>query len=610
WSDLNALDDNGQTITYSVREATVAGYTPEIKLESQSDTEFVYSVTNKHDVEKVNAQVTKIWNDDNNRDGIRPESVQVKLVRTDGVAVENSEKTLKASNNWTASWTDLDKLSGGKEIEYKVEEVTVPNGYTASYGAMTKIGDNTYGFTVTNNHEVEKTSVNVKKEWADDGNRDGLHTDGVTEKLQADGVDVPNSTVTLNSGNSWAHTWDNLTKYRDGGQLIKYTVVEENVPAGYTESYSGDAATGITVINTHHETTKASVEKIWSDSDNRDGKRPSSVTVQLMADGTAYGDPVVLQDGAWTHEWTDLPVHKNDAGDIKDINYTLVETETGGYKPSIALNRGQDNSWNFTVTNSYEAEETSMSVVKVWQDDGNRDGIRPTEIKVRLLADGEQYGDEVTLKGDAWAHTWTELPKYKDGKEITYTVEELNKDALERLGYTSTVTAEGKTSYKIVNAYDSKRTAVSVKKVWNDDSNREGVRPQTVVVELLANGTVEESVELEGDAWSHTWNNLPVNENGKKITYSVREVVPDGYRLVSIVEDPDYSFTITNKHDIQTVGVSATKVWDDDDNRDVVRPVSVDVNLKADGTVIDTKTLNAENGWTYNWTEQPKFSAK
>ena len=609
WSGLDALDDKGQEITYSVSEAAVNGYTPEIKLVSQSDTEFVYSVTNKHDVGKVNAQVTKIWNDDNNRDGIRPESVQVKLVRTDGVAVENSEKTLEASNNWTASWTDLDKLSGGKEIEYKVEETAVPAGYAVSYGEMTKIDNNTYGFTVTNTHEVEKTSVNVVKAWVDDNNRDGLRADSVTVKLQADGVDVANSTVTLDGSNSWAHTWTGLTKYRDGGKLIEYTVVEENVPTEYTVSYSGDAANGITVTNTHHETTKASVEKVWSDSDNRDGKRPSSVTVQLYADGAAYGDPVVLQDGAWTHEWTDLPVHKNDAGDIKDIEYTLEETETGGYTPSVKLNRGQDNSWNFTVTNTYTAEETTMTVVKEWDDDSNRDGKRPAEIQVRLLADGEQYGDVVTLKDGAWSHTWTKLPKNKDGQKITYSVEELNKDDLEALGYTSTVTP-GETSYKIVNSRDTDKTSVSVRKAWEDDNNREGVQPQKVTVELLANGTVKESVELEGDAWSYTWNNLPVNENGAKITYSVREVVPDGYQLVSIVEDPDYSFTITNKHDIKTVGVSATKVWDDDDNRDVMRPVSVDVNLKADGQVIDTQTLNEENGWTYNWTGQPKFSAK
>ena len=53
----------------------------------------------------VERTVRKIWNDRNNSDGKRPESITVKLLR-DGEPVENVK--LDESNKWTHSWTALD----------------------------------------------------------------------------------------------------------------------------------------------------------------------------------------------------------------------------------------------------------------------------------------------------------------------------------------------------------------------------------------------------------------------------------------------------------------------------------------------------------------------
>lgn len=70
----------------------------------------------------VERTVRKIWNDRNNSDGKRPESITVKLVR-DGEAVENVK--LNESNKWTYTWTDLDA-----DHEWTVVEAVVPDGYT------------------------------------------------------------------------------------------------------------------------------------------------------------------------------------------------------------------------------------------------------------------------------------------------------------------------------------------------------------------------------------------------------------------------------------------------------------------------------------------------
>lgn len=72
--------------------------------------------------ETVERSVRKIWNDRNNSDGKRPESITVKLVR-DGETVENVK--LDESNKWSYKWTGLDA-----DHEWTVVEAVVPDGYT------------------------------------------------------------------------------------------------------------------------------------------------------------------------------------------------------------------------------------------------------------------------------------------------------------------------------------------------------------------------------------------------------------------------------------------------------------------------------------------------
>nr|WP_283171713.1 Cna B-type domain-containing protein [Curtanaerobium respiraculi] len=52
---------------------------------------------------------------------------------------------LRGDNQWSYTWTGLAQKSNGKDVAYTVQEVGVPEGYTA---AIT--GDATSGFTVTN----------------------------------------------------------------------------------------------------------------------------------------------------------------------------------------------------------------------------------------------------------------------------------------------------------------------------------------------------------------------------------------------------------------------------------------------------------------------------
>ena len=116
----------------------------------------------------------------------------------------------------------------------------------------------------------------------------------------------------------------------------------------------------------------------WEDKDNQDGKRPTSVTIKLLADGVKTGKKLVLtKANNWTGSFTDLDEYK--AG--KKIVYTIKEETVGNGYISVVTKTGEN---TFTVTNTREPETTFISGTKIWADFNNLDGTRPEKIKVIL----------------------------------------------------------------------------------------------------------------------------------------------------------------------------------------------------------------------------------
>ena len=99
-----------------------------------------------------------------------------------------------------------------------------------------------------------------------------------------------------------------------------------------------------------------------------------------------------------------------------------------------------------TIINKYQPGKTSISVIKAWEDGNNQDGLRPTDIKVQLYADGSKQGEEVTLNaGNQWSYTWSGLDEMQSGQKISYTVKETGKIA----GYDTVISGKAKTGYVI-----------------------------------------------------------------------------------------------------------------------------------------------------------------
>ena len=602
--------------TYSISEAKVDGYTGSVETAVDESGNYVFTLTNTHAVETTQVGVTKVWDDADNADGLRPGSVEVELF-ADGAATGKTV-TLDAANNWTFTWDNLAKKAGGKDITYTVREANVPEGYTPLVtGGMVR-GNGTFSYTLTNKHETESAAVNVKKVWDDSNNADGMRPASVEVQLLADGV-AAGDPVELNAANEWKHAWGDLPKLADG-KAIKYTVAEVGVPEGYTSVVTGNGSFGFTITNTHAvKTTAIGVKKVWNDGNDQDGLRPAEVTAQLLANGQVVAEAKLSAQNAWAHQWTDLPT----IADGKAIEYTVAETDVPeGYTSSV-MGSAAD---GFTLVNAHTTAATSVSVHKEWKDSaGNpQSGVHPavTAQLYRTVAGqaSAMAGYTATLdEAHGWAASWDDLPAKDAGRDVEYSVQEADVPA----GYTSSVTkaADGSYSFTLTNTAE-KRTSVSVAKVWADGGNVDNMRPDSVTAQLYlvdAQGNQVavpgKSVELsQANNWAFTWDDLAVSDaDGNEISYTVQEAnVPEGYTATVSggMVDGAYSFTLTNTHELKTVDINVSKVWNDQDDVDGLRPASVTAQLcyvNADGQTVpvegaEDKVLDESNGWAAGWT--------
>src|SRR5699024_7027151 len=221
------------------------------------------------------------------------------------------------------------------------------------------------GYVVTNSYTPEQTSVTVTKGWEDANNQDGKRPESIDVQLTADGEEIRDP-QTLSEENNWTYTWEELDLNADG-EPIDYSVEEVNVPEGYT-SLINDADHGTIIITNSYtpEVTDIPVTKVWDDDEDRDRIRPNNVMVILLADGNIAGGTVLNEAGNWEHTFTNLPVYENG----NEITYSVTEPTVEHYSTSI-----EEDAAGFTVTNSYTPEQTTVTVTKNWDDANNQDGI-------------------------------------------------------------------------------------------------------------------------------------------------------------------------------------------------------------------------------------------
>ena len=580
WQNLSVYN-NGVLIIYTVNETAVANYT--VNITSPGNYRFV--INNTHVPDVTNVTVVKVWTDNSNQDGVRPVNITVQLL-ADGVVINTT--VLSNVTGWNYTWYDLPVYNSTKLINYTVNETIVAN-YTVN---ITSPGN--YRFVINNTHVPDVTNVTVVKVWTDNSNQDGVRPVNITVQLLADGV-VINTTV-LSNVTGWNYTWYDLPVNKENGTVIVYTVNETTV-ANYTVNITSPGNYRFVINNTHVPlVTNFTVVKVWTDNNNQDGVRPVNITVQLLADGKVINTTVLSNVTGWNYTWYDLPVYKEN-GTV--IVYTVNETTVANYTVNITRNNG-----SFIINNTHVPLLTNVTVVKVWTDNNNQDGVRPVNITVQLLADGVIINATVLSNATGWNYTFVDLPVFNNGTPINYTIDEFTVE-----NYTVVINKIANYTFVINNTHITDVTNVTVVKVWTDNNNQDGVRPVNITVQLLADGVVINTTVLSNvTGWNYTWYDLPVYNSTKLIKYTINETIDANY-AVKITSQGNYRFVINNTHNPRLTNINVTKVWDDNSNQDGVRPVNITVQLLADGVVINTTVLSNVTGWNYTWYDLPVYNS-
>ena len=253
----------------------------------------------------------------------------------------------------------------------------------------------------------------MKKVWSgDNDNESGNRPETITVNLLAGGE--VKQTATVKASDNWEYTFENLAKY-ENGEEIQYTVSEEAVKNYALDTVAGNAAEGYIITNKYApETTEVNVTKVWEDEDNQNSNRPAEIVVKLFANEEEAEIARLNAEGTWKHTFKDLPVYE----DGMKINYTVEEVEVAGYTTSINERAESD----FVITNTLET--INVSGVKTWVDNYDEAGARPESITISLTVDDEPYGSKVVTSVDGWKWDFGELPRYINGKLVSYKITE------------------------------------------------------------------------------------------------------------------------------------------------------------------------------------------
>ncbi len=302
----------------------------------------------------------------------------------------------------------------------------------------------------------------------------------------------------------------------------------------------------------------------------------------------------------------------------RDVNYphriSIIYTERGGYGSCCYM--------QFTIPNvtpvkvDTSVEYTTVTAQKQWDDaiDGYSSySERPESVTVQLYQGEDVYSLPVTLNAaNEWKYTWSNLIKKNPvtGAVYDYTVKEI----VSRDDYVPSYKEEGST-ITITNTL--KRTSVTASKSWDDkvwNSQDYAGRPINVVAVLYQNEEPYREIELNAsNGWTYTWENLPLcNASGKNYTYRVDEkLVPDGY------EKTIDGFTIQNT--LKKTSFTVSKEWMNETGVSDSRPEKVWIRLEQKigsnswnrvanaSTNLPDVELNASNGWSYTFTDLPKY---
>ena len=636
FTELPKYNSVGDEITYALsEEPTESIFYTEENSEITGDMTSGYTVTNRFVVpeEKVSVDVSKVWVDTAEQKDKRPTGVTVVLKNGEE---EAGRKELNNTDGWSYTFSNLAKYDNvGNEINYTVEEITTNKFYTSSIS-----GDMKSGYVVTNTftRPEEKIEITANKVWNDNDIQSVRRPESIDLVVKNNGLEAGRVTLTkdnLVNGtvNQWSGKIGNLYKYDENGNEITYTL-EEEIDSNFYQAEKEsvvveDKQASITnnfVIP--EDKVEVTVTKIWNDNNNMYGRRPESVYLTIRGNGIT-NKIEVNENLNWQATFKNLPKYDSNGQEIEyiagieevnegDLKFYSQEITTGNMEEGYEIESGM------TVPD----EKISLTVNKVWKDNSIQSLRRPKVVTINV------YNEENVLVGtydlkvsEEESYTFEGLRKYDEttGKDIEYRVEEQEKNTGDLHFYTSSVgkvesIGENSKQVTITNTFTKPddKTSVTVNKVWDDNNNEAGKRPESVKL-LLKDGentVAEEVVTGETNTWTYTFTEIEkYDENGQEKVYTVdeEEVNPGDLQFYN-KQISGLSVTNVFTHNTENVNIPFTVNWEDNEIQEARRPESVKIILKANGNIVEGKEVilqgNAQenkDSWIGEFTDLPKY---
>ena len=317
FGELDRVDTHGDRYYYYAVE-TSTGESLEVSYDhgDLDGTAFTTTITNKG---FTDITVTKTWQDDNDAQDLRPDTLKLTLYRKTAVTEQKKveEVTLSAehaqsgnSNVWTYTFQDLpDTDENGNLYTYWVEEEPV-SGYTES---------RTDDLNLVNTLGDEDTEVQIQGEKTWVGDDPAKRPASITVILRQNGTEVKRQEVQPNEDGKWTYDFGSWPVYDDSGRTYTYTVQEEPVD-GY-----GTQVNGYDIVNGQGGLTVT--KQVYSGDKTREFR--FTVTLSDKTVNGTYGDMTFI-DGVAEFTLKDGE-SKTAAGLLPGIRYTVTEERVSGY---------------------------------------------------------------------------------------------------------------------------------------------------------------------------------------------------------------------------------------------------------------------------------------